>query len=105
MSIASPLQKREGISSCGDEWMPINDIKTNHDKIQRRGYNSAVDLFCDKAQGQTLGGKLYLSLATRVWMNFGKNPKSHGNNGYVYFEIHNKRDGDHVVDGKSFSCS
>lgn len=81
--------------------MPIDDISTNHGQIKRRGFNSAVDFFCDQAHGQTIGGNLYLSLATRAFLSFGKNPTEHGNNGYVYFEIHNKLDEDHIVDGKS----
>ena len=80
--------------------MPIDDISTNHGQITRRGFNSAVDFFCDKAHGQTLGGKLYLSLATRVFINFGKDPRTYGINGYVYFEIHNKLKEEHMIDGR-----
>jgi hypothetical protein len=101
LSHAVPVQKREeGISSCGPEWMAIDDVKTNNGQISRRGYNSAVDFFCDEAGGQTVGGQLYLSMANRVWLDYGGDPATTGINGYVYFEIHNKRDSDHVVDGK-----
>ncbi|KAF2269068.1 hypothetical protein CC78DRAFT_564830 [Lojkania enalia] len=100
-SNAIPLQNRakDKISSCGSDWMQIDDIKTNHDQIQRRGFNSAVDFFCDEAHDQTLGAGLYLSLATRVYINYGKDPKYYGINGYVYFEVYNKMNKGHVIDG------
>lgn len=80
--------------------MAINDVKTNHGAIGRVGFNAAVNSFCGKAAGQKLGGKKYLSMATRVWFSYGGDPETTGINGYVYFEIHNKQDSDHVVDGK-----
>jgi hypothetical protein len=83
--------------------MAVNDISTNQGQIQRRGFNSAVDFFCDRAGGQTLGGQLFLSMATRVWLDYGGNPETTGLNGYVYFEIHNKRDSDHKVDSRYFT--
>jgi len=84
--------------------MPVNDVSTNHGQIGRVGYNSAVDNFCGKAGGQKVGGKKYLSMATRVWLDYGGNPETTGINGYVYFEIHNKRDSDHDVNSKFSSC-
>ncbi|KAF2796342.1 hypothetical protein K505DRAFT_323364 [Melanomma pulvis-pyrius CBS 109.77] len=95
---ASPLQKRDSISSCGDSWMAVNDVRTNHQQIPRVGFNSAVDNFCGKAGGQRVGGKKYLSMAARVWLDYGGVPENTGINGYVYFEIHNNRDAEHVVD-------
>jgi hypothetical protein len=85
--------------------MPIDNVSTNKGTLQHRGYTSAVDSFCDRAQGQEVGGQLYLSMATRVWMDHGGDPKVKGINGYLYFEIHNKRDEKHVVDGKALANS
>jgi len=79
--------------------MAINSISTNHGQIQRIGYNAAVDSFCLKAGGQKVASGKFLSLATRVWLNYGGNPETTGINGYVYFEIHNKRAAEHSVDG------
>lgn len=81
--------------------MAVNNVKTNHDTVERTGYNVAVDKFCDAAHGQEVGGKLFLSMATRVWLGYGGDPKSTGINGYVYFEIHNKQNDKHIVDGKA----
>lgn len=97
---AAPIDKREGISSCGTQWMAVNDASTNNGEIRRRGFNTAVDFFCDKAGGQTLGPNLYFSMVNRVWLSYGGVPETTGTNGYVYFEIHNKRNTNHVVDGK-----
>jgi hypothetical protein len=97
----SSRDESQGISSCGSEWMAIEDVKTNNGQITRRGYHSAVDFFCDQAGGQTVGRQQYLSLANRVWLDYGGNPATTGINGYVYFEIHNKQDSDYVVDCKS----
>jgi hypothetical protein len=98
---AAPLEKREGISSCGPEWMAFNEITTNHGKVSHRGFNTAVDFFCDKAGGQTVGGKKYFSLANRVWLDYGGDPTTTGLNGYVYFEIHNNLGTNYIVDGTS----
>ncbi|CAI6287452.1 unnamed protein product [Periconia digitata] len=88
----------DGISSCGPDWMAIDNVKTNNNAIERRGYNGAVDLFCAKAAGQNVGKDKFLSMASRVWLDYGGNPSTTGINGYVYFEIHNKKEeGGHVV--------
>lgn len=81
--------------------MPVADTKSNHDQILRRGFDSAVDSFCDKAKDQTLGAGLYLSMATRVFHDYGGDPHTTGINGFVYFEIHNKQNSNHVVNGTS----
>jgi hypothetical protein len=80
--------------------MAINDVKTNHGTVQRIGYNTAVDSFCNKAAGVTVGAGAYTSMATRVWLDYGGNPETTGLNGWVYFEVHNKQNSAHVVDGK-----
>ncbi|KAF2652578.1 hypothetical protein K491DRAFT_635379 [Lophiostoma macrostomum CBS 122681] len=94
---AATLQKREGISSCGSDWMAVNDVKTNHGAISRVGYNSAVNNFCNKAGGQTVPGNQYLTMATRIWADYGGDPTTTGLNEYVYFEIHNKLGSSHAV--------
>ncbi|KAF2021696.1 hypothetical protein BU24DRAFT_457653 [Aaosphaeria arxii CBS 175.79] len=94
------VQAADYISSCGPAWMATTDIKSNAGQLARVGFNSAVDLFCDKAGGHTVGPQKYLSLATRVWLNSG-NPQTSGLNGYVYFEIHNKREMNHIVTSQS----
>ena len=96
------LMKRDSgdkISSCGSTWMAGVDVSTNNGEIPRRGYVSAVDAFCQAADGQIVGASSYLSMATRVFINDGGDPASNGDNGYVYFEIHNQqKTGDHKVD-------
>jgi len=82
--------------------MAVNDVKTNNGRVQRIGYNTAVDNFCNKAGGNTLGAGSYLSMATRVWLDYGNNPQTTGLNGWVYFEIHNKQNSDHAVDGEFY---
>ncbi|KAF2872947.1 hypothetical protein BDV95DRAFT_593340 [Massariosphaeria phaeospora] len=96
---AVPLEKRKAdyISSCGETWMAGDNVNSNAGKIARVGYNSAVDSFCAKAGGQTVAANKFLSMVARVWLDYGENPTSTGLNGFVYFEIHNKRGGDHVV--------
>lgn len=80
--------------------MAADDVRTNNGQIAHLGYNTAVNVFCDRAGNQTLGGNEYLSMAERVWLDYGQNPATTGVNGYVYFEIHNDKAGNHVVDGK-----
>ncbi|OAG08850.1 uncharacterized protein CC84DRAFT_1204102 [Paraphaeosphaeria sporulosa] len=89
------------ISSCGPDWMAINDVKTNHGTVQRVGYNTAVDSFCNKAGGVSVGAGAYTSMATRVWLDYGSNPETTGLNGWVYFEIHNKQSSTHLVNAES----
>lgn len=80
--------------------MASNDVKTNHGTVQRIGYNTAVDAFCNKAAGVSVGASAYTSPATRVWLDYGNNPETTGVNGWIFFEIHNKQNSPHVVDGK-----
>lgn len=84
--------------------MAVNSIKTNHQQIQRIGYNSAVDNFCTKAGGQRVTSKKYLSMAGRVWLGYGGNPEMTGINGFVYFEIHNNGGGEYAVDCELKCC-
>ena len=105
--------------------MPREDVSIGQDTDTRSGYNSAVDRFCDAADGETLGsGDTYLSYATETELNFGKAPAEYGQFGFVYcesgvllvqgsvdagaagltgsdiVEIHNRQDIDHSVNGK-----
>lgn len=97
----SQKQSSDYISSCGDNWMARGDVSTNNGEIPRRGYLSAVADFCQKANGKTVAAGGYLSLATRVFLDGGKDPSSNGIPGYVYFEIHNKQSSDsHIVNSK-----
>jgi hypothetical protein len=80
--------------------MAIDDVRTNNGQIPRVGYNTAVDAFCNKAAGQSVSGQKYLSMATRIWLSAGGNPSTTGLNGWVYFEVHNKRDSAHSINGE-----
>lgn len=85
--------------------MAVDDVKTNRGTVQRIGYHTAVDSFCDKVGDTTVGAGAYTSMATRVWLDYGGNPENTGMNGWVYFEIHNKQNSDHVADGTFlYSC-
>ncbi|RYP91551.1 hypothetical protein DL770_002331 [Monosporascus sp. CRB-9-2] len=79
------LAKREGISSCWKHWMVIDDVSIAGGGDNRKGYNTAVDEFCEQADGQSVGPDGYLSLATEVFLNGGKDPEVYGLLGYVYF--------------------
>jgi hypothetical protein len=84
--------------------MAVSDVKTNHGAITRVGYTNAVNNFCNKAGGQTVPGNQYLTMATRIWADYGGDPTTTGLNEYVYFEIHNKLGSGHTVNSKhSFS--
>lgn len=83
--------------------MAIKDVKTNSAVVQRIGYNTAVDSFCNKAGGVKVDAGAYTSMATRVWLDYGSDPGQTGLNGWVYFEVHNKQSSAHVIDGKSES--
>jgi hypothetical protein len=91
-------------SSCGDNWMARDDVKTNNGEISRRGYLNAVASFCKEADGKTVGGGDFLSMATRVFLDGGGDPTSSGTNGYVFFEVHNNQKSDsHTVNCKQLS--
>ncbi|KAI2606703.1 hypothetical protein GGR54DRAFT_620393 [Hypoxylon sp. NC1633] len=87
----------DGISSCGSEWMPRDDVKIAQGTDTRRGYSTAVQAFCSTTDGQTVKPGGYLSMATEVFMNKGDDPTVYGILGFVYFEVHNKESSDHVI--------
>ncbi|KAI0115879.1 hypothetical protein GGR51DRAFT_555755 [Nemania sp. FL0031] len=91
----------DGISSCSDTWMAIPDVAIGGGTDQRTGFTTAVNKFCDMAGGKTVKSQDYLSMATEVFLNSGKNPMTYGLLGYVYFEIHNKLSTTHTVDAAS----
>ena len=84
----SPLLSKRAdnaISSCGDTWMPRDDVEIGQGTDERSGFDSAVDRFCDQADGETLAsGDSYLSLATETELSFGKPPAEYGQYGFVY---------------------
>ncbi|KAK6958291.1 hypothetical protein Daesc_001089 [Daldinia eschscholtzii] len=90
-------QVTDGISSCGNAWMPRDDVSIAQGTDTRRGYITAVQTFCSAANGQTVKPGGYLSLATEVFLNDGKNPATYGVLGFVYFEVHNKIKSDHTI--------
>ncbi|KAI8962251.1 hypothetical protein F5Y11DRAFT_197677 [Daldinia sp. FL1419] len=90
-------QVTDGISSCGDVWMPREDVTIAQGTDTRRGYSTAVETFCSAANGQTVKPSGYLSLATEVFLNGGKNASTYGVLGFVYFEVHNKEKSDHTI--------
>ncbi|RYP46605.1 hypothetical protein DL768_007227 [Monosporascus sp. mg162] len=96
--VLQTLAKRDGISSCWKHWMAIDDVLIADGGDSRKGYNTAVDEFCEQADGRNVGPDGYLSLATEVFLNGGKDPEMYGLLGYVYFEVHNKQGSDHTVE-------
>ncbi|KAH8660406.1 hypothetical protein BX600DRAFT_514015 [Xylariales sp. PMI_506] len=93
------LQSRttDGISSCGSQWMPRDDVTIGQETDTRRGYSTAVQAFCSAADGQTVPPSGYLSMATEVFLNGGNDPSTYGILGFVYFEVHNKETTDHLI--------
>ncbi|KAH8205164.1 hypothetical protein TruAng_000729 [Truncatella angustata] len=92
------LQLTDYVSSCESEWMPCDDVLIAGGSETRLGFASAVQTFCNAADGQKVGPGDYLSMATEVFHNGGKDPSTYGVIGYAYFEIHNKIDQDHIIE-------
>ncbi|RWA05629.1 hypothetical protein EKO27_g9479 [Xylaria grammica] len=91
----------DAISSCSSTWMTISDVTIGGGTDHRTGFTTAVSKFCDMANGSTVQSQDYLSMATEVFLNSGKDPSKYGLLGYVYFEIHNKLSSSHTVDATS----
>ncbi|EGX93898.1 hypothetical protein CCM_02168 [Cordyceps militaris CM01] len=87
----------DAISSCGQAWMPRDDVTIGQGSDKRRGFSSAVQSFCCAAKGRTVRAGGYLSLSTEVFLNGGKPPSEYGIQGFVNFEVHNKITSDHVI--------
>ncbi|KAI1136314.1 hypothetical protein F5Y05DRAFT_390958 [Hypoxylon sp. FL0543] len=87
----------DGISSCGSAWMPRDDVMIAQGTDTRKGFSTAVQAFCNAANGQTVEPGGYLSMATEVFLSGGKDPTVYGILGFVYFEVHNKLDSNHTI--------
>lgn len=77
--------------------MAKDDVRIGQNTDTRRGYLRAVGDFCTAADGQVVKPKTMLSMASEVYLNGGKDPKSYGILGFVYFEVHNKQSVDHKI--------
>lgn len=64
--------------------MPRNDVAIAQGTDRRRGFSTAVQVFCDAADGKTVPAGGYLSMATEVFLNGGKDASTNGVVGYVY---------------------
>ena len=78
------VRTTNGISSCGSAWMPRNDVTIGQGTDTRCGFNTAVQIFCDAANGQVVAPSGYLSMATEVFLNGGNDPTTYGILGFVY---------------------
>ena len=67
--------------------MPRDDVSIAGGSEPRTGFSTAVQSFCDKADGQTVAENGYLSMATEVFQSNGKDPSTYGIIGYVYCKI------------------
>jgi hypothetical protein len=67
--------------------MPREDVTIAQGSDKRAGYSTAVQTFCSAANGKTVEPGGYLSMATEVFLNGGKNPASYGVVGFVYCEL------------------
>ncbi|OTA99336.1 hypothetical protein M426DRAFT_325257 [Hypoxylon sp. CI-4A] len=94
-------QTTDGISSCGDAWMPREDVTIAQGTDTRKGFSTAVQSFCSAADGQTVEPSGFLSMATEVFLSGGKDPSVYGILGFVYFEVHNKESTDHTISAES----
>ncbi|KAK9772694.1 putative Ecp2 effector protein domain-containing protein [Seiridium cardinale] len=105
-----PLQNRDSdyISSCGKNWVPIDDFKNNERWYM--GYREAVKLFCThitsdyEGKAATVGPKAYAGTTIytndaqeQIGLDNGKKPSESVTPGHIEFEIHNKqKSGDHT---------
>lgn len=67
--------------------MPRNDVTIAQGTDTRRGYSTAVQTFCSAANGQTVKAGGFLSMATEIFLNGGKDPSTHGVVGFVYCKL------------------
>ena len=104
--------------------MPRNDVTIAQGTDHRTGFSTAVQVFCDAANGKTVPAGGYLSMATEVFLNGGKDASTNGVVGFVYckffslpslyncvltyyflVEVHNKQNSDHSVTSKLVLCT
>lgn len=67
--------------------MSGSDVKIAQGTDSRRGFSTAVQDFCSAANGQVVKSNGFLSMATEVFLNGGKDPASYGVLGFVYCNI------------------
>ena len=63
--------------------MPRDDVTIAGGGDRRTGFSTAVQRFCDAAGGKTVPSGGYLSMASEVFHNNGKNPSTYGTVGFV----------------------
>lgn len=64
--------------------MPASEISIGNGTDIRPGYDSAVQRFCDAADGHTVMPDEHLSMATEVYLNGGKDASIYGVQGFAY---------------------
>ncbi|KAF2196696.1 hypothetical protein GQ43DRAFT_242997 [Delitschia confertaspora ATCC 74209] len=111
------LDKRYGhihkgkVTSCGKVWMPISD--KDWGRGEQLGYESAVKEFCrrvthDELYSPQVHPRQFLTIYIRYLNDLNGDPQAgkspgrrvqltHGENGYIEFEIHNKGKKMHTV--------
>lgn len=62
------------------------DVTIAQGTDRRTGYGRAVQIFCAVADGQTINSSSFLSMATEVFLNGGRDPSNSGVPGFVYCE-------------------
>lgn len=67
--------------------MPREDVTIAQGTDQRTGFSTAVGRFCKAVDGKTVKAGDYLSMATEVFLNGGKDPKVYGVVGFVSCKI------------------
>ncbi|XXG95523.1 hypothetical protein Hte_001787 [Hypoxylon texense] len=75
-------QVTDDISSCGSTWMAIDDVTIGNGTDHRTGFATAVSKFCAQASGITVKSQGYLSMATELFLNGGKDTSVYGLLGY-----------------------
>ncbi|CAJ2509753.1 Uu.00g056530.m01.CDS01 [Anthostomella pinea] len=81
----SAVATTDGISTCGETWMAVNDVTIGDGTDHRSGFNSAVDRFCSSSDvdGATVKEDGYLSMATETFLSGGKDPSTYGLLGFL----------------------
>jgi hypothetical protein len=63
--------------------MPRDDVFIAGGSEKRTGFSTAVQRFCNAVDGKTVPPNGYVSMATEVFHNNGKNPSTYGIIGFV----------------------
>lgn len=64
--------------------MPREDVKIAQGTDSRTGFRNAVQKFCAASNGKVVPAGGFLSMATEVFLNGGKDPQVYGVVGFVY---------------------